>query len=289
MMENNNKVIDYLADQMFYSGFGEIPRNALEKALADAVKNGQDKFQIVFDKKYGSDSVRALLNFKRSDQNLDMVFFNSFDLLLKKEGREETLQQNFSASYGNRYTLKEGYNLLDGRSVNKNFVRFDNDDRSNKENYKAWVYLDFKDTDKYGNFVVNKVPNYDLEKKIDEYPIKNMEYAQSRKKMLDAISKGDRYYVNMETSQGDKKVYLEAAPRYNSLNLYDEHMKPIRLSMKKEELSNGQSQDNKPEVGEREIKNAVSNKKESEDEKKEQKNKAAPEKTVKKSRVKGVS
>jgi len=118
----NEQNVEYLVNEMFYTGFGEIPREKLIKEIEDAVKKDKEAFQIVHDTKFGKDSVRAMLNFKQSTQNPGMFFYNSFDLLVKKEGRDETLQQNFGASYGNRYTLKEGYNLLDGRSVNKNFI-----------------------------------------------------------------------------------------------------------------------------------------------------------------------
>ena len=58
------------------------------------------------------------LHFRRSDQ--DMVFFNKFDGKLEKVDGTE-LAVTFELKHGRGTTEKEAYNLLDGRSVNKNF------------------------------------------------------------------------------------------------------------------------------------------------------------------------
>lgn len=235
MNEDNAK---FLEKQMFYAGFGDIPKKDLEQQL----KEGKEDFRLVLEKKYGTDEVKALLNFKKSEKVADMYFFNSYDLLLKKADKEETLQQNFRVAYGNTFTLKEGYNLLDGRSVNKDFIKVDREDKENNKEYNAWAYIDFKASDDYGNYVVEKTFHFDLEKKIEEYPIKNLEYPQNKRQLLDSLKKGNRPYVVLETSRGDQKMYIEAAPRYNSMNFYDERMEPIRLSVKKEGESQGQGQ-----------------------------------------------
>lgn len=241
-IEVNNVTLDSLANQVFYAGFGEITRNDLKEALTNAVKNGSEEFQMVYDNKIKGDSVRSLLNFNRSEKDIDMYFFNSFTMLVKKEGKEQTLQQRYPTYYGNKYTQKEAYNLLEGRSVFKKFIQTDRDNPENKKEQEVWVNIDFKNVDKYGNFLFNKVYSYDLEKKLDEYTIKGMEYTQNKNRLLESLNKGDRVQVLIKTSEGDKTFYLEAAPRFNSLNLYDEQLKPIRLSIKEPQLNEGQQQ-----------------------------------------------
>ncbi|WP_313157565.1 hypothetical protein [Sphingobacterium multivorum] len=236
--EVKQETVDALANAIFYAGFGAIGRDQLTEALA----KGTEEFQISHDTKINGDSVRGVLNFKRSDQDLDKVFFNSFDLLVKKEGKEETLQQKFPVYFGNKYTLKEGYNLLDGRSVNKTFTKINPDDKNDRQTSEAWVYLDFKNVDDYGNYQVDRRYQFELEKQLEQYPIKGLEYPQNKKQLMDSLKKGDRVQVIMVTSRGEEKIKIEAAPRFGSMNLFDEQNKPIRLSLKKEEQEPGQEQ-----------------------------------------------
>ena len=236
--EVKQETVDALANAIFYAGFGAIGRDQLTEALA----KGTEEFQISHDTKINSDSVRGVLHFKRSDQDLDKVFFNSFDLLVKKEGKEETLQQKFPVYFGNKYTLKEGYNLLNGRSVNKTFTKINPDDKNDRQTSEAWVYLDFKTVDDYGNYQVDRRYQFELEKQLEQYPIKGLEYPQNKKQLMDSLKKGDRVQVIMVTSRGEEKIKIEAAPRFGSMNLFDEQNKPIRLSLKKEEQEPGQEQ-----------------------------------------------
>lgn len=237
--EIKQETVNAMADAIFYAGFGAIGRDQITEALS----KGTEEFQITHDTKMNGDSVRGILHFKRSDQDIDKVFFNSFDLLVKKEGKEETLQQKFPVYFGNKYTLKEGYNLLDGRSVNKTFIKINPDDKNDRHTSEAWVYLDFKNSDEYGNFQMDRRYQYDLGKQLEQYPIKGLEYSQNKKQLMDSLKKGDRVQVIMETSRGEEKVKIEAAPRFGAINLFDEHNKPIRFSMKTPE----QKQDQNPE------------------------------------------
>ncbi|WP_333624230.1 hypothetical protein [Sphingobacterium siyangense] len=238
-IEINKKTLNVLADAVFYAGFGAITKDQLSAALA----KGTDEFQVVHDTKMNGDSVRGVLHFKRSDQDLNNVFFNSFDLLLKKEGKEETLQRNFPVYYGNKYTLKEGYNLLDGRSVQKEFTKIDPDNKDIKNVSTPWVYLDFKNVDDKGNLQIEKKYEYDLEKELEKYPIKGMEFSRNKKQLMDALKKGDRVEITMKTSDGEKEIRIEAAPRVDSINLYDKNNKPIRLSIKDNDQSQSQGQE----------------------------------------------
>lgn len=219
---------DFLSNQMFYAGFGEIPKSELVKQLAA----DKDDFQLHLDKKMGKDSVRAVLNFKKSDKDASMYFFNSFDLLLKKEGKEETLQRNFSTYYGNSYTLKEAYNMLDGRAIGKNFVWTDRNDKTNKKEEFAWEELDFISLDDRGNFKTNRYYDFDVEKVVEGFPIKGLEFEKSKESLVNSLKKGNRVAVMFITSKGEKLVHIEADPMKNTLNLYNDKLEKITLSGK---------------------------------------------------------
>src|ERR1044071_10399868 len=101
-----------------------------------------------------------------------MYFFNSYQLNLKQENTSDIMKQTFYINKGNNITLKEAYNLMNGRAINK--------DLTNKEGqvYNAWVQMDFKETDKNGNYQLKHYhQNYgfDLEKELTKYSIKELE------------------------------------------------------------------------------------------------------------------
>lgn len=251
MMRNENEIneqtVNALCDQTFFAGFGAITRPQIKEALGKAIKSGSTEFQMVHDESINKDSVRGLLNFKQSQKDLDKWFINSFTLLVKKAGKEETLQQRFPVYYGNKYRLKEGYNMLDGRAVQKKFVQVDKDNPKNTRSYEAWAYLDFKTIDEHGNFQINKEFNYNLEQKLAEYKIMGIEYTQAKNQLMDSLRNGDIVPATVKTSRGDEKMHIEAAPGFDSLKFYDEKMKPIRVNIN--ELNQNQAQGQKESQG----------------------------------------
>lgn len=168
-------------------------------------------------------------------------YFNNFDLLLKKHGKEETLQQKFYVGYGSNYTLKEGYNLLDGRSVYKHLITTDKIDREKKNEFNGWVKLDFNDVNENGNHRIQRISNFDMAKTLDEYAIKGIENDKYKLNLVNSLKKGNQVTVTIETSAGERKMVIEAQPSYNSIKLYDENLKPILLSMKRKVEKNMQA------------------------------------------------
>ena len=88
-------------------------------------------------KEYGADKVSATLHFKKSAES-DRFFFNNYNLELKKQNQQDAVKQTFYPDKG--ITLKEGYNMLDGRAVHKTL------NTKEDEKYSAWLQLDFKNT-----------------------------------------------------------------------------------------------------------------------------------------------
>lgn len=214
-----------LESAMFYAGLGAIPREELHKQL----KEGNEEFQLKFDKKFGKDSTRAILHFKNAKDDANTYYFNFYELLLKKEGQEETLQQNFRVGYGENYKLGEAYNMMKHGAVYKDFVKTDPDDRNNRLEYSAWAYIDFDNKDKYGNFVIVKDRDYDIDKKLAEYPIKEMLDESAKEKLISDMKRGEKVMVTIATSQGDKKMYVEADPKADALSIFDDKMKKVAM------------------------------------------------------------
>lgn len=256
----NQKNLEYLKDQIKFTGFGE----GIENALKEKMQKGETEFMLNHNVKYGTDFVSGTLNFKKSDQS-DMYFFNSYKITLEKEQSKEALTQTFYINKDNNITAKEAYNLMEGRAVNK--------DLKNKEGeiYNAWLKMDFKEADDKGNFKLNHYHQnygYDLESSLAKHPIKELENEKYKDDLLNSLKKGNIQSVTFIIDGIDKKQYVEANPHFKTVNVYDGGMQRI---------NNRESKDQKKTEPEKE-----SN---SKGEKKKNDNDAEPSQTVEKTKT----
>jgi len=236
MNENN---FEYLANQVKYSGFGE----ALEYELKEKMKTEGD-FTISHKVEYGKDKVEAVLNFKKSDQG-DMHFYNSFTVNLQKENEKEAMQQNFFINNkGQSITLKEAYNLMEGRAVNKELTNKEG------EKYHTWIQLNMKETDKDGNFKRNyygEKYGYDLEEVLKKHPVKELENEGSKKELLDSLKKGNVQSATFVKDGAEVKQFIEANPQFKTVKLYDASMQPLNRTYQSEKQGEGQANAKKSE------------------------------------------
>ncbi|NCI46664.1 hypothetical protein GWC94_08415 [Sediminibacterium sp. WSJ-3] len=231
----NQKNFEYLRDQIKYTGFGE----GLENDLKQKIQEGNPEFKLAYETKYGNDTVNATLNFSQSKQS-DMYFFNSYQVNVQKENSSETMEQIFYINKGNNITLKEGYNLMEGRSVNK--------DLTNKEGqvYNAWVQMDFKQSDNNGNFKLKHYHEnygYDLEAVLSKHPIRELGNEEYKSNLMDSLKKGNLQSATFQVNGAEQKQYIEANPQFKTINIYDSSMQRVdNRQAKKEQHSEGESQ-----------------------------------------------
>lgn len=229
----NEKNYDYLKDQLKYTGFGESANSELKEKM----QQQSAEFKIFHKQDFGQDHAVATLHFRRSEQS-DMYFFNRYDLHLKNDKSDQVAKQTFYMGKDNNITLKEGYNLLNGRSVNK--------DLTTKEGqvYNAWVQLNFKETDKAGNYQMNKFhQNYgfDLEKELTRHPIKELTNEQDKARLIESLQRGNRQSVTVIKDGTEQKMFLEANPKFKTLSVYDQSMQRIQGQSQKEKNTPQQS------------------------------------------------
>lgn len=229
----NEKNFEYLKDQVKYTGFGDT----LENDLKEKLQQGSREFQLCYDTKFGNDIVVAALNFKKSEQS-DMYFFNSYNLVLKKDNSRDLMKQTFYINKGNNITLKEAYNLMDGRAINK--------DLTNKEGqvYNTWMQMDMKETDKNGNYQMKQYHSnygYDLEKELAKHPIKELTNEQDKTRLIESINKGNRQSVTFSKDGNDQRMFIEANPRFKALNVYDSNFQRVHSQSQKEKSTPEQS------------------------------------------------
>lgn len=216
----NEKNFEYLRDQVKLTGFGE----SLEYELKEKMKQQADKFEITFAKEYGKNKVEATLNFKKSEQG-DMYFFNTYDLRLNKDTPDMARQQTFFINNNkSTITMKEAYNLLDGRSVFKELKTKDGQD------YSAWVKIDFKQSDEKGNFKqvqFGERYGYDLEAELKKHPIKELANDAYKEDLIGSLKKGNLQSATFIKDGQEVKQYVEANPQYKNINLYDSAMQRL--------------------------------------------------------------
>ena len=227
----NEKNFEYLKDQVMYTGFGE----SLEGELRQNMEQLKSEFKLQHDAFYGDDTrLSAELSFRKSEQS-DLYFFNSYKVNLQKEGSEQSLEQTFYINKGNNITLKEAYNLMEGRSVNK--------DLTNKEGeiYNSWVQIDFKNSDSKGNFMINHYhENYgfNLEAALAKHNIKELGTPKYKDDLINSLKKGNLQSATFIKNGAEVKQFVEANPQFKTVSIYDSgHNRLDSRQTKKEEES----------------------------------------------------
>jgi hypothetical protein len=214
--------LEFLQRQVTYTGFGED----LAGQLKENMEKGLPEFQLTHQRKFGKDEANAVLHFRYAEST-DHYYFNSYDLSVKDFKGKDQDPQKFYIGKDNNFTLKEGYNMLCGRSVNKDLVN------KEKKEYNAWVQLDFKNTDERGNFKMKHfTQNYgfNLEEALAKHPIKDMQDAEEKKLLIGSLNKGNLQQVTFLRDNGEVKGYVAANPQYKSVTIYDENHKRVNLA-----------------------------------------------------------
>lgn len=220
----NQKNLEYLKDQLKYTGFGET----FETDLKEKMLKGDKDFKIIHKGIMNNglpnkDSLTVELNFKKSDQS-DMYFFNSYHVNLQKEDNKPGLEQTFYINKDSNITMKEAYNLMEGRSVNKDLRSKDG------EVYNAWISMNFKETDTNGNFKLNQYHQnygYNLEAALDKHSIKELQTPQYKEDLMNSLKKGNVQSVTFVVGGEERKQFVEANPQFKTVKVYDSSMQRI--------------------------------------------------------------
>jgi hypothetical protein len=234
----NEQNFEYLKKQLKYTGFGET----LEHELRQKMQEQSADFTLSHRQEFGGQAIEVLLYFKKSAQT-DLYFFNRYFLSLKNEHQDNLLTQSFPVSKENTISLKEGFNLIQGRAVHKELTSKEG------EPYQAWLQFNFKETDDFGNFKTKQFHQhygYDLTEALAKYPIKELEQAETSQSLIRSLEKGNRQSVTMTIEGREQLMFIEANPQYKSLNIFTSSHVPVRTQSENQGLSS--SQTNKPEL-----------------------------------------
>jgi hypothetical protein len=214
----NQENLKYLSDNLKYMGFGEVLNLFLEKRMSE----GKNDFTLAYVNHFGNKDFKATLNFRKSDTT-DMYFFNNYRATLEKSNGDK-VDQTFYLNKGKGITVKEAFNLLDGRAVHKELLNKEG------ESYKAWLQLDFGNKDKHDNFEVKQYHEnygYDLKAAVSRYAIAELNDPEKAKVLYQSLEKGNVQAVTIEKDGNSQRMFLEADPQFKKVTLYDGNMKMV--------------------------------------------------------------
>ena len=212
-MTTNN--LDFLNNDLKFLGFGE--RSLLNQHLEAQLQREQPSFELFTEAFFDSDTkLEAKLYFSRSAKE-NFYFFNKYDALLRYAGEpDKDRAQTFYINKGHGITLKEAFNLLQGRAVFKLLTS-----RSGIQ-YSAWLQLNFSEKDRHDNYPYNyyRAGRFDLEKALKQYPIRELDYDEMRANLYRALQRGNLQPVTFTGPENKGKYLVEANPSLNTVNVY---------------------------------------------------------------------
>lgn len=215
----NQENLGFLKDTLKFHGFGDKLNADLEANIRDVKK----EFSLPIQTKMNEDTISATLHFRKSSES-DIYFFNRYDAKLEKPGLEPR-QQTFYLDNAKGFTMKEAYNMLDGRSVFKELKN------SEGEMYKAWNKLDLATKQDNGNFKMERYGQgrgYDIREVLSYYPIKELDDKENRQNLSRSLERGNLVTVNLEKDGVKQSVQIAADPKNYGIKMYTD--KGVELS-----------------------------------------------------------
>jgi hypothetical protein len=180
-----------------------------------------------------SQEMKLVMDHKPEVFNALMVKFNpklDFEIPAAMQAAQEKLynENKRSHEFSNYYNLTplEIYNVLNGRSVNKNLFRTHSapakvegvQPKLSDLQFNTWVRIDFSKPPVDGERKVDLLQRktYIIDKQLEHYNFLELKTPASRLAVEEALKKGSQVLVNNLNSTGEKKVLIEALPKYNS-------------------------------------------------------------------------
>jgi len=207
--------LDFLKETLKLLGFGKAC-TCLEKMDTMLTKRTIEfnlQTEVAYD---GMHSLEVTLHFRRSE-NTGIFSFYKYDAILNR-GKGDTKERShtFYVKKEGGIALKEAYNLLRGRAVNKNLVD------KNGRKYNAWIELEFGEKDRNDNYRMRQFRGehgYDLERVLEKYHIQELKDETLRDGVIKSLKMGNEHAVTFMLSNSIQRMYIAANPRQKALHI----------------------------------------------------------------------
>src|ERR1700761_4234348 len=248
----NESSYDYVKNQLLYLGFGE----EIAAPLREKMESGETQFTLARPKEFGPDKTENTLHFSKGDDlEKDFTFFNRVDMTLKQAGKED-LTQTFFIGKEHNYTLQERYNMMAGRFVYREQPKVEPKEVNGEikmvptgETYTAWRGLNFKESDKHGNFLP-KIMFWDHRKAARNCAIKELNDPYDQGRFFASIEKGNLTRATFLKDGQEIKGQVAANPRTQHYDFYDAKGQSIKVDQVKKQGLDKAEQFRQSETGE---------------------------------------
>jgi len=218
----NSDNLSYLKAVVAHLGFGD--NGSLMDELSGAVEKQSDEFVLDTEAFFDEETILSSTLFFRRSVQFNMYFFMRYEAELHYiNNPAKDRAQTFHITNGTGITQKEAFNLLQGRSVNKNLTDADG------EKYNAWIQLNFEKSLPSGNYETRQFRSrFDLKKTLLQYPIRECQQDESMTGLIRSLQRGNRVPVDFVKPRKTEKMYIEANPLYKTINIYPVKMESPR-------------------------------------------------------------
>lgn len=200
-----------LIQQVQRAGFPD-----LSGSIEAQIKQGAQQFAVPVSYYINSnESLHHQLQFIKDQSGLYQ--FDGYGTTLRNDNRpDENRKHYFSIRKGSVLDITKAYNLLSGRSI---------------QHGETWMQLDLNDKDTKGNFRImefHRNYGFDLEAALRQLPLKHTPNERQTMRMLEQLKNGDRVSLMLAGAK-KQECYIEANPKFRSINIYNERNKKIAL------------------------------------------------------------
>jgi hypothetical protein len=213
MAENNQTTIGQSLKDL---GFDD--NTLLQFQLETELKSGKRQF-ILYTKAFYDEYTKLLaeLHFCKASSSGHPILVKYETVLCFSDDPAKNRSQTFYINNGTGVTLREAYNLLQGRSVNKNIVSLDS------QQYNAWIKINFSKKDGEGNYKVHQYRSsygYDLEKVLEKYPIRELQSEETKASLIRSLCSGNMQICTFDKPTKAETMNIEANPMFKTINIY---------------------------------------------------------------------
>lgn len=227
---NRDEDLKFIRDEFRYLGVQEFP----EKAIADMVNSGADKFKVVGEMEFSQYGTRQDMCYK--------IFFKKYDRpnLYQPYVYQATLKDSpektraFPVSVNTYFTMQDAFNLLNGRAVQKLVL-----DLGTRKMQNTWFQMNFSEKDEHGNFKLDKLDiadqDYAIGSALTKYPIKELMNTEDRINLIVSLQKGNAELITLIKGGKEVQGFVQASPNNKSVDVFTSKEGNL-LGVKKENM-----------------------------------------------------
>jgi len=211
----NMENLKFLNERLKYLGFKE--NTLLNQQLKERILEEMPAFELYTDEYFDHFTrLEAKLFFYKMDKREVYIFDKYEATLYYEQDASKEKKQSFRIIRGKGVTLKQAFNLLQGRSAYIDHVDF------YEVAYETWANLDFEERDAWGNFKLMEYRHgYDLEKVLEMYPIRELQKKETRDLLIAALQRGNLHQVTFDQKAKPELKLITADPSGKTIRIYN--------------------------------------------------------------------